>query len=186
MHIDTFGFGLCKTGKYKLARVYHVLTPANNLLSEAQCQVYTLGQCWSAILSAGHVKYDARTEGAFLNGRLHWLVKRVKDDTPLISCFNLASKSFSTFSPPPIYGACKGHFCLSVLRKELCFTDNLREKDLVIWLRKEEGKEQNWTRAYVIEGKHFAGPDETLVWPIHVYQNGDMFLAVEVEHSVTD
>lgn len=178
VHIDTFGFGFSKGGKHKLARVFHL-----NTLSEARCHVYTLGGGWGDSLEAGDVQYDPVMKGATLNGRVYWLVKRGK--VPLISCFDLDTEAFSTFNPPPLSAEFEGRLCLSVLDEEMCFTDNSDAKDIAIWLGKPEdgGEVHNWRKAYVIRGKNLA-LDENIIWPIHVFSNGNMFLAVEVENRL--
>ncbi|KAL0314222.1 UNVERIFIED_CONTAM: hypothetical protein Sangu_2266600 [Sesamum angustifolium] len=103
----TYGFGASKaSGQHKVVRIYHecIRVPDTHELlgiPKSECRVYTLGTgSWRSIAPGPKLEHNSRSIGAFLNGNLHWLVAD-SEGFPRISCLDLETEVFSTFSAPP-------------------------------------------------------------------------------------
>lgn len=178
--IVAYGFGVTKVGQYKVVRIvydYDLETEDSLKVTKSHCEVYTLGtQTWRSIVPGALLMYD--TFGIFLNGNLHWLV--VDPNAPSqISCFDLETEFFSTFSHPPLLttGGFVGN--LSVMEGCLCLCDNSSEDKIVIWVMKEYGVEMSWTKEYVISKDPDLCGAYVLVFPIKVFEDGDILMECE-------
>ncbi|KAH6759416.1 hypothetical protein C2S51_019651 [Perilla frutescens var. frutescens] len=186
LQMDTYGFGVSKkSGEYKVVRIFHgwvLETPVYKELDRFMCQVYSVGTgSWRRVASDDQpLKYEGNAVGAFLNGNIHWLACDLYDSSIWISCFDLETELFSTFTPPPPCLAYEGKEFLKVsvsaLGDFLCLCDNSDDGEMVIWLMKRYGDEKSWTKEYVIRKKKLSG----LVCPIKVFKNGDVLMALDV------
>ncbi|KAI3464426.1 hypothetical protein Pfo_021089 [Paulownia fortunei] len=185
--IVTYGFGVSKmTGQHKVVRIFHecIRDPDTHRLlriPKSVCQVYTLGTgSWRSIAPGVPLEYNCRSIGAFLNGNLHWLVSDLKGSL-WISCFDLETELFSTFSPPlPLPGSGRFLGGLFVLGDYLCLCDNTSGDEIVIWLMKEYGVEKSWKKEYVISKiPHLAGESYEVVNPMKVFRDGDILMSWE-------
>ncbi|GER37792.1 F-box family protein [Striga asiatica] len=186
--IVTYGFGVSNTtGQYKVVRVFHECTRDNNTnellgIPKSECHVYTLGtRSWRKI-AHDHAKleYSCRSTGAFSNGNLHWLVGDL-EGTCRISCFDLETELFHTFSIPCNIVRANGRRILGdlfVLSGRLCICDNTSEDEIVIWLMREYGDDESWTKEYVISKRpDFSGECYEVVRPMKVFGDGDFLMA---------
>ncbi|KAL9173351.1 hypothetical protein ABFS82_03G108200 [Erythranthe guttata] len=184
----TYGFGVCKmTGRYKVVRVLqecirHPDTVDVVRIMKCVCHVHTIGTgIWRSIAPCAMLEHDCFSTA--INGSLHWLVTDLQKGFKLISCFDLETEIFSTFSPPPLMGRSENRteFLLVALGGYLCVCDNTCEHEIVIWLMKEYGDEKSWTRGFVVRKSpeflrgNFELPN--FVCPIKVFKNGDMLMA---------
>ncbi|XP_057793443.1 F-box protein CPR1-like [Salvia miltiorrhiza] len=191
VHMDTFGFGVSRTtGQYKLVRVFHEWILNKRLvlaeLVEPKFQVYNVGSgLWSGIACVGPFKYEGNAKGAFLSGNIHWLVRDMYGSSVWISCFDLETEIFSTFSPPPCRRDDREE-CLNVstLRDCLCMCDNTAYDEIVIWLMRDYGDDKSWTKEFVIRKKDL-DYNEGLMCPIKAFQNGDILMALEYSKPLT-
>ncbi|KAH6759417.1 hypothetical protein C2S51_019652 [Perilla frutescens var. frutescens] len=185
--LDTYGFGVSRmSGQYKLVRMFfesYQARPQGVTLDKFECQVYSVGTgSWRRIDSGSRLKYEESSVGAFVNGNLHWLAVDLKCRKLRISCFDLETELFSTFSPPPRFDSFKCRK-LSVLGDCLCLCFNGVDEytggyEIVIWLMKEYGDERSWTKELVIWKMHsidFLGH----VYPIKVFEDGDILMEWE-------
>ncbi|XP_057785104.1 F-box protein CPR1-like [Salvia miltiorrhiza] len=179
--IVAYGFGVTKlTGQHKVVRIvydYDLETEDSLRVTKSHCEVYTLGtRTWRSIIPGALLMYD--TFGIFLNGNLHWLV--VDPNAPSqISCLDLETELFSTFSHPPLLA--RGGFVgnLSALAGSLCLCDNSSEDKIVIWVMREYGVETSWTKEYVISKDPDLCGAYVLVFPIKVFEDGDILMECE-------
>ncbi|XP_042033892.1 F-box protein CPR1-like [Salvia splendens] len=176
-NIVAFGFGVTKmTGQHKVVRVVCDYELAENsfriTVTRSHCEVYTLGtRTWRSIVPGDKLMYDSY--GVFLHGNLHWLV--VDPQAPSrISCFDLETERFSTFSHPPLLTKGGSVGSLSVLEGRLCLCDNSSEGKIIIWVLREYGVAKSWTKEYVINKDAELCGDYVLVSPIKVFKNGDI------------
>ncbi|KAI3464427.1 hypothetical protein Pfo_021090 [Paulownia fortunei] len=136
---------------------------------------------WNRIIAPGApLEYNCRSIGAFLNGNLHWLVADLKCSY-WISCFDLETELFSTFSPPPPLRR-SGRFLggLVACGECLCLYDNTSDDEIVFWLMKEYGVEKSWTKEFVISKiPDLAGESYEVVYPIKVFKDGDIWMSWE-------
>ncbi|KAH6765209.1 hypothetical protein C2S52_014260 [Perilla frutescens var. hirtella] len=191
LHMDSFGFGVSRmSGQYKLVWRFHEwirgTRPPGNF-AESECQVYTVGTgSWRRVGSGGRSLLYIRGNdvGVFLNGNLHWLALEREGSSVWISCFDLETELFSTFSPPPLLH--RSDTCsriLSALGECLCLCDNSADDEIVIWLMKEYGDEKSWTKEFIIpkiSPVEYSG----ILRPIKVFEKGGILMAWEADSRV--
>ncbi|KAE9444918.1 hypothetical protein C3L33_23185, partial [Rhododendron williamsianum] len=94
-----------------------------------------------------------------------------------ICAFDIEKESFQGFSTVP--GLCRGSYCksLGLLEGRLCVCDNSSDSDLVIWVMKEYGVSESWTKEIVIRKESdLACLLYDVVTPIKVWRNGDILM----------
>ncbi|KAK4391177.1 F-box protein [Sesamum angolense] len=185
----TYGFGASKaSGQHKVVRIYHecIRVPDTHELlgiPKSECWVYTLGTgSWRSIAPGPKLEYNSRSIGAFLNGNLHWLVAD-SEGFARISCLDLETEVFSTFSAPDLPEMSRFLGGLTVLGDCLCVCDNASDDEIVIWLMKKYGVEKSWTKEFVIRKlPDYAGESYEVVYPIKIFKDGDIMMAWEDFH----
>ncbi|KAL8530556.1 hypothetical protein ACS0TY_007551 [Phlomoides rotata] len=142
--VFSYGFGVSKiSGQYKAVRIW-----VDKKTCESECKVYTIGTgSWRSI---GPVRFRCeKTRAVFVNGNLHWYGHDLKDDNPLVSCFDLETEVFTTFSPPPLpyKKSSVGVVLAAAAEDSLCLCDcTAIDGTVIIWLMKEK----SWTKEFVI------------------------------------
>ncbi|KAL7156010.1 hypothetical protein ABFS83_03G114200 [Erythranthe nasuta] len=181
--IINYGFGVSKvTGQYKVVRITNI--------RKSICHVYTLGAGktlgkgkWRRIDPGLPLGKNKHSTGAFLNGCLHWFVEDSKNSN-LISCFDLETETFSTFSHPPV-SMFKSYEVLVALGDCLCICDNRGEHEIAFWMMKEYGNDESWTKEFVIgktpELVSDYGQSNGIVCPIKIFKDGHVLMTWE-EH----
>ncbi|KAL1543908.1 F-box protein CPR1-like [Salvia divinorum] len=186
-----YGFGASKVSdQYKVVRIYldsvilHGSLSGRRVIPKAECHVHTLGTGQWRRVEPGALllEYTGRSSCVFLNGNLHWVASDC-DDKLWISCFDLETESFSSFSTPPIHQESFELISgLSTLGGCLCLCDQTREEETVIWVMKEYGVEESWTKEYAIrlnDGDDIYIEGFELVYPIKVFEDGDILMSLE-------
>ncbi|KAL8459558.1 hypothetical protein ACS0TY_036887 [Phlomoides rotata] len=141
-----------------------------------ECKVYTIGTgLWRSVAPPpAQVTYTLRKSGIFVNGNLHW-VTHDSNATLYISCFDLETELFSTFSPPPLIKNARPDLILTALEGSLClceYTHTSNDCTLNIWLMKEYGVEKSWTKEFVIQS-------EVSYYPIRLSKDGVILMEVK-------
>ncbi|KAH6771727.1 hypothetical protein C2S51_010131 [Perilla frutescens var. frutescens] len=186
LQLDTYGFGVSRmnNGQYKLVRMFHQCIRGTHVpvkLAESECQVYTVGTgSWRRIGPGGRpLLYTENDVGVFLNGNLHWLAREVEGSFVWISCFDLVTEVFSTFSPPlHLRGSPTRSMVMSDLGECLCLCDKSADDVFVIWLMKEYGDDKSWTKVFVIA--KMSPDDYDYIHPIKVFENGDVLMTMQM------
>ncbi|KAL1557564.1 F-box protein-like protein [Salvia divinorum] len=152
---DTFGFGVSRTtGQYKVVRVFNYHDSSKEAYKPFECQVYTVGTgLWRNVPSGSPppLWFFDYHGGVLLNGNLHLMAKETTADD---------------FAP-------------SVLRDCLCLSHITADGEIVIWLMKEYGEDDSWTREVFVCKAAMGYVGEQHVWPIRVFQNGDILMEWE-------
>ncbi|XP_057788347.1 putative F-box protein At3g10240 [Salvia miltiorrhiza] len=167
------GFGVSKiSGRHKVVCMTR---------SESHCHVYTLGatQTWRTVAKPSGVFCDYAygvSFGQLVKGNLHW-----KLWGEAICCFDVETECFSRFSTPPR----GGNADLSVLQGCLCACRLAWDKDegnevIEIWLMKEYGDDESWSKEYVMI-YHPDFPPGPAIYPIKVFKDGDILMLLEEE-----
>lgn len=123
-----------------------------------------------------HVPYQSscrREDGAFFNGAIHWVIRTELDHPPLpIVSFHLGTNTFVEIPVPEIdmylycfmnVGALDG--CLCIMLNYLF--------DHEIWVMKEYGVVESWTKLYRVEKVRESGSIER---PVAFSENGKELL----------
>ncbi|KAL8459623.1 hypothetical protein ACS0TY_036930 [Phlomoides rotata] len=151
-----YGFGVSKiSGLYKVVSIEIEYGSWKN-----ECKVYTVGTgLWRSVAPSTHLTYMTRLDhGEFVNGSLHWFA-RDSNDTQRISCFDLETELFNTFSPPLQFEKRYPNVFLTALEGSLCFCDcTSNDYTITIWLMKEYGVDKSWTKEFVIHSEHNSFP----------------------------
>ncbi|KAL9172090.1 hypothetical protein ABFS82_03G021500 [Erythranthe guttata] len=169
-----YGFGVSKvSGQYKVVRVVHV--------RKSICHVYTLGTGkWRRIACGARLGRNNYLNGAFINGCLHWFLQDY-----LISCFDLETETFSTFSQPPIPMWRRHSQNLVALGDCLCICDNT-DDGIDFWVMKEYGNEKSWTKQFVIRkgyGHCYGEQPRGIVYPIKLFKDGHVLMTWQQDSS---
>ncbi|THG08426.1 hypothetical protein TEA_006531 [Camellia sinensis var. sinensis] len=169
--VNALGFSP-KTNQYKgiqffLQRVLESFDPFTELETyrdEAKAKIYTIGEgLWRNI---GSVPYYLTNHSfnSFVNGALHWL-NFACDSPDVICCFDFGSEQFRVVPEPPEFGLHKefhDHIRVGVLEDCLSICDFSSPLRIDIWLMKDYGIKESWTKELVIENEIVAGDHSRL------------------------
>lgn len=176
-NITTYGFGLSSiSGDYKNVRIYQELEEHSRRIIKSDCHVYTLGKGRWRYTGHAPFLYSCRTRGVFLKGNLHWLITD-PDGRETISCFDLEKDLFQAFPGPPElvqYNLAS----LELYQDCLSVCDNTSDFDIVIWVMKEYGNKNSWSKKFVID-KHpidLVGQYYEVVRILKVFRDGEILL----------
>ncbi|CAN4104722.1 unnamed protein product [Withania somnifera] len=93
--------------------------------------------------------------GVFVNGALHWLASNKPDYSSVIGGFVLSDEEFVEVPAPSSLDKDKFVFNkLVVLKGCLCMVDNLEGNRTDVWMMKEYGVEESWTK-FCVDGIDF-------------------------------
>ncbi|GMP40608.1 hypothetical protein CsSME_00010984 [Camellia sinensis var. sinensis] len=180
-----YGFGYSSlSGHYKVVQISQtpLSDPAEGLPSsyDSQGAVYVLGTAnWRSIGTVPFL-YSCRSYNLSLNGNIHWL-NCDGETSELICSFDVEYESFQVFPSPPnnlikqtLYvslGLFRDCLCL-------CVTDGSEDSDIVIWVMKEYGVKESWTKEIVI--RQNSSDLSCLLYDevslLHVWENGDILI----------
>lgn len=140
-----YGFGFVESNNlYKIVRFYKVSLFSTEGLYNLGSEVYTLGTgIWTDL---GHVPFHLNGSdiGMYVSGNLHWLADEV------ICTFDLEKELFHPMEAPPrASGQRVSYRSLGVLKGCLCICDNTPYSELAIWVLREYGVEDGWSKEVV-------------------------------------
>ncbi|CAL5391088.1 unnamed protein product [Camellia sinensis] len=185
--INAFGFSP-KTNKYKviqfvLQRVVESFDPITEFCTYrdgAKAKIYTISEgLWRNIESVPYYLTNC-SFNSFVNGAVHWL-NCAGDSPDFICCFDFGSEQFRVLPEPPEFGLHKefpDHICLGVLRDCLSVCDFFSPLRIDIWLMKDYGIKEFWSKELVIE----SGIGKSGNWgsyePIMMLKSGEILMLV--------
>ncbi|XP_008230357.1 PREDICTED: F-box protein At3g07870-like [Prunus mume] len=151
-----FRFGFHPTTmEYKIVWISYLNNyyQGHQLPLQSRVQVLTLGSNAWRISVSPRCELDQGSSEALVNGNLHWVTTRHKHRPGpclRIVCFDLAEEKFREIESPGcgILNICNFHLvvlggCLSAV---VCHDDG----KIDIWIMKEYGSKESWTKDYVI------------------------------------
>lgn len=110
-------------------------------------------------------------QGIFANGNLHWLALDVKDKAnQVVWTFNLENEFFHSTGATPRLGENVSYVrTLGIFGGCLCLCDNMSDRTITIWVMKDYGMKECWSKEVVIILGNF-NPYNILVWneKVHV------------------
>ncbi|KMS96568.1 hypothetical protein BVRB_8g201740 [Beta vulgaris subsp. vulgaris] len=117
-----------------------------------------------------------RQSGVYVNGCLHWMVilKPDSDKSKLIVAFDLTSEDCKVV-PLPNYSAGEVHLTIEVLDQHLCLLINYPTIRSEVWVMKEYGVQESWTKLFAVMQGDTIGPFE-YVRPIAFSKDGSKVL----------
>ncbi|KAJ4730161.1 F-box protein [Melia azedarach] len=148
------GFGFSQSSKqYKVIQTLNYKNQAvesNNF----QVEIHTIGMdTWRNI---GDLPYQLIQPyyGALLNGVFHWYAHSHDNKTAFMCSFDLGKEEFQSFPGPPIqgFGKCRpaNSISVGVSGGFLYLCDGFLESNFDIWIMKNYGVKESWTKEFVI------------------------------------
>ncbi|KAF9607365.1 hypothetical protein IFM89_033953 [Coptis chinensis] len=144
-----FGFDLTDD-KYKVVRILHAVQHKNNAeLHYLEAKVYILGSGrWRAIKSVayGRLTFD---HSLFLNGYFYWAVNSNPKLGHVIVSLSVSTEEFCITLFSPVNNDAKDIVLFEVFEEHLCFIGRCFHDSLEIWMMKDNGMKNSWTKGYV-------------------------------------
>lgn len=179
---SAFGFSSI-TNQYKVVRSsYRVaIDPVTGLQMSGdydEAEIYTIGEgLWRSI---GKIPYTIVNDSfdSLLNGAFHWL--DFDHSRPeLICCFDFGSEQFQVVPEPsefvPLEKHLLGYMRVGVLRGCLSICDFSKKDHVAIWVMKDYGVKESWSKDLVIENIY-----DRKEWdcyePIMILKNGKILM----------
>ncbi|GMI96155.1 hypothetical protein like AT3G23880 [Hibiscus trionum] len=181
-----YGFGFdASVDDYKVVRVSCYPNKAFEDGYESLVEVYSLRtNCWRMILELPF-RIPLRTAGIHVNGSLNWPVFHGPDEfSHTIISLDLAEETCNEV-PQPCYGDGASERSLGVLDGCLCVLCNYERLYADVWVMKEYGKRESWTKLVTIT--YMGVPmypdnyDEYFVAPLFVSRSGEILLQFGME-----
>ncbi|KAH1046520.1 hypothetical protein J1N35_037304 [Gossypium stocksii] len=169
------------TNQYKLLQSYYPTVESNYPMAE----IYTIGSgTWRSI---GNAPTDlvSLPFNAFLNGALNWYNISFGGAGEFINSFDIDTERFGIVPPPDHFQELDKVFteytttgvqgdCLF-----MCYFPDFVQFD--IWVMKEYGVKESWTKQFVIKDKYPNGYGWDIYQPMLVLSNGEIFMLLNNE-----
>lgn len=163
-------------------KVVKIIQPRKAL--ESEVKVYSLKRNrWRKILDIPRVFSFPRSNGVYARGALHWVLTR-KDQLPeenVIVALDLGSENYREVQQPE-YEHERFQLDVGVLGGCLCAIANYHDVRVDVWLMKEYGVNESWSRLFSIAKEEIIG-SLRFVKPLAYSRNGDQVL---LEHDNID
>ncbi|KAF7146087.1 hypothetical protein RHSIM_Rhsim04G0210700 [Rhododendron simsii] len=122
--------------------------------SDVPGTVHVFSSKLSSWKSTGDFGYSCRLygRGSVLNGAPHWFARGSTDIEARyfrIACFDVMEEKFKEV-PTPMYEVESNFFKVGVMDGCLCAVDSRLESHLNVWVMKEYGVEESWTKLFVV------------------------------------
>ncbi|THF98947.1 hypothetical protein TEA_009119 [Camellia sinensis var. sinensis] len=185
--VTAFGF-ILRTNQYKVIRFFiervvesiNPITELKTYRDDPKAMIYTIGDgLWRNL---GSVPYylKNRSFNSFVNGALHWL-NFTCDSPDFIRCFDFDSEEFRVVPEPPEFGLRKefsDHILVGVLRGSLSICDFSSPLRMDIWLMKDYGIKESWSKELVIENGIGRRGNLDCYEPIMILKSGEILMLV--------
>nr|XP_011460760.1 PREDICTED: F-box/kelch-repeat protein At3g23880-like [Fragaria vesca subsp. vesca] len=152
------GFGYdYNSDDYKVLKVYHKTTTCISM-------IYTLRtDSWRRIQDYPRGAFPLEKCATYVNGALHWLAK-IRQNDPFIIALDLTSETYMEVAVPD-YGTGSSFEGVGALEGCLCVLVDGKETDL--WVMKEYGVKESWTKFLTIPTKFPTIP--SVLPPVYFY-----------------
>ncbi|THF98722.1 F-box protein At3g07870-like [Camellia sinensis] len=163
------------------------ITELRTSREEAKAIIYTIGEgSWR---NMGSVPYFLTNHSfnSFVNGALHWL-NFARDSPDFICCFDFGSEQFRVVPEPPEFGLRRkefpDHIRVGVLRDSLSICDFSNPFCIDIWLMKDYGIKESWSKELVIENGIGKRGNLDRHEPIMILKSGEILMLVNKDSLV--
>ncbi|KAJ6893342.1 hypothetical protein NC652_027390 [Populus alba x Populus x berolinensis] len=175
-----FGFGFSpESNHYMVLRITRkkLTYPTSILRSEGEICIFGDSE-WKSI---GEIPFPdcKKFFGVSLNGALHWILN-LDDygDADLICALDIDSKKIRPMSPPNGFRRDTTEMTLGVLRDCLFICDSMTLYNLDIWVMKEYGVKDSWTKEIVIAKTSLpSNLQNSFLQPIMVSKDGEVLIS---------
>ncbi|KAI5581005.1 hypothetical protein POPTR_008G215800v4 [Populus trichocarpa] len=161
-HKRSFSLGYSAiTKEYK---VLHTFYSKKGPDSQPEAEIYTIGTGkWRSIHKALHI-LDIFMFDSFVCGSIHWELRGEDNCVNSIGSFNFENEQFSQLSLPPRYD--EGGVTLTVFEGCLgvSFFNTCCETQFEIWVMKEYGNKQSWTKQFTVKNLGFENHYQPLIF----------------------
>jgi F-box interacting protein len=174
------GFGFSpKSNHYMVLRITRkkLTYPISILRSEGEICIFGDNE-WKSI---GEIPFPdcKKFFGVSLNGALHWILNLDDyEDADLICALDIDSKKIRPMSPPNGFRRDTTEMTLGVLRDCLFICDSMTLYNLDIWVMKEYGVKDSWTKEIVIAKTSLpSNLQNSFLQPIMVSKDGEVLIS---------
>lgn len=161
-HQSNFALGYSAiTREYK---VLHTFCSKTGSAFQPEAQIYTIATGkWRSIHKALR-NLDTFMFDSFVGGSIHWELRDEGNCVNSIGSFNFEKEQFSQFSLPPRYN--EELVTLTVLEGCLgvSFFSTCLQPQYEVWVMKEYGKKESWTKLITVENPGFGQLCEPLIF----------------------
>ncbi|KAF7146435.1 hypothetical protein RHSIM_Rhsim04G0044400 [Rhododendron simsii] len=176
-------FGNCPlSDQYKVVRSFRVVV-VNPMTGRETCEaeIYTLGEgSWRSI---GEIPtmVDSSSFNASLNGLLHWV-----NVYAFIYCFDFRSEQLRVVPEPSEFRKVKCAYVMrvGVLRGCLSICDSSNPHRVEVWVMKDYGVKESWSRDFVIDTLMIDGRFLGYYEPFMVLNDGQILIFGYNWHSI--
>ncbi|CAN0907892.1 F-box protein CPR1 [Linum grandiflorum] len=147
-----YGFGYDpRSDEYRVVWVNRTVVPGEEFV-ESEVLIFGVTSSSSKVVKIPYlVNAGENAVGVFVGGAINWVAfKRGDlDGREVIIGINLESNECKEI-PQPEYATWNGFLQLGELRKSLCIIDNTRWKHVDVWVMKEYGVKESWSKLFTI------------------------------------
>ncbi|KAL1827906.1 hypothetical protein ACET3Z_006318 [Daucus carota] len=154
--LASYGFGYVEASNvYKVVHFYEGKFFSTEISGKSKFEIYSLGTGkWRSL---GIVPFlVCHQDGIYANGNLHWLACVQKDrPNEMVCTFDLEKESCQLTASAPQVGGYVDYRSLGMLGGCLCICDNRSDSELVIWVMKDYGVKESWSKEIIIQELNF-------------------------------
>ncbi|KAI3971283.1 hypothetical protein MKW92_042233 [Papaver armeniacum] len=172
VHKMSYGFGYdSRIDDYKMIRVVNFADEDDS----CEVRVYTLGNdSWKSLgFIPYHLSYG-RAPGMLANEAIHWIANPIESDRKVILAFDISSETFQEVPQPESLSE-KFHVSVCSFEGLLCLMANNFQVHMDIWVMKEYGTRDSWTKLFTILQPTDIRSFE-YARPLKLFKNGEVLL----------
>ncbi|KAI4345542.1 hypothetical protein L6164_012655 [Bauhinia variegata] len=162
-------------------KIVHVCYHENGVRTTGVLRLERTGTTWKEIKTSFPYGFPSSSSGVVINGAPHWVVGNhlSRERSKKIIWFDVAEEKFKEV-PKPELECCYCDFDVAALNGSLCITAYRRdqEKKVELWVMKDCGVEESWTKLAVIpiKCKYFL--------PLSMVKDGDLLAEIDKSEVV--
>ncbi|PIA41624.1 hypothetical protein AQUCO_02200214v1 [Aquilegia coerulea] len=167
------GFGFhAATNTYKIVRTWFFRVKGSVGLIKTGIEIYNVASGvwrWIDQLVISKIMCHMNVSLLFLNEALHWQINYTYDQS-YIGVIGIGDETFTTFENPIVDYEIESRGLCS-LRQCLCLIHKRYDKHIVVWIMKQYGMVQSWTKERVISRQMFGSIKTLSFYPLNTMKN---------------
>ncbi|KAK4798763.1 hypothetical protein SAY86_031089 [Trapa natans] len=146
-YICTFGFGFDSySNQFKVVKLSYSALQILHCSSAPKVEIFVLGTNeWRTVNTYVPFVIQKHSSRVYIHGAVHWIGQRSSDQARVIVVFDVHEEVFREFEIPSGIVQRGAELALRVYRDSLCLSKIL-SGDLSIWVMKEYGVKESWTK----------------------------------------